>query len=30
MKDEKVKQWFTKEQINTIKEAIEDCLKKNR
>lgn len=24
MKDEKVKQWFTEEQINTIKEAIED------
>lgn len=24
MKDEKVKQWFTEEQINTIKESIED------
>lgn len=24
MKDEKVKQWFTEEQVNTIKEAIED------
>lgn len=24
MKDEKIKQWFTDEQINIIKEAIED------